>query len=330
MPKNYNGENYSIGESAFNGCTSLTNINIPNTVTTIDRYAFYNCSGLTSLTIPNSVTTIGQSAFSSCYGLTSLTIPNSVTDIGESAFYGCSGLTSLTIENYDSEIKTNAFDGCKSVKELCINGDKFPTFSELPGVEKIILGDKIKEVAEDAFNNYPVLNTLEFHCKRIYDWNFGTSRITDIIIGEEVSVIFGGAFEDIETLERLKVEAIVPPIADENTFSKLQYRMLEVSVPLNAIDDYKADEVWQKFSSIKGYVPTGIEELVGETHHEINICINANGLSLENAEGRPVAVYTSNGQLVMSQISYNGETLSLPKGIYVVRISDTTKKVVLK
>ena len=330
LPKNYNGENYSIGESAFNGCTSLTNINIPNTVTTIDRYAFYNCSGLTSLTIPNSVTTIGQSAFSSCYGLTSLTIPNSVTDIGESAFYGCSGLTSLTIENYDSEIKTNAFDGCKSVKELCINGDKFPTFSELPGVEKIILGDKIKEVAEDAFNNYPVLNTLEFHCKRIYDWNFGTSRITDIIIGEEVSVIFGGAFEDIETLERLKVEAIVPPIADENTFSKLQYRMLEVSVPLNAIDDYKADEVWQKFSSIKGYVPTGIEELVGETHHEINICINANGLSLENAEGRPVAVYTSNGQLVMSQISYNGETLSLPKGIYVVRISDTTKKVVLK
>ena len=66
LPKNYNGENYSIGASAFDGCTSLTNINIPNSVTTIGNQAFYGCSGLTSITIPNSVTTIGYFAFSGC------------------------------------------------------------------------------------------------------------------------------------------------------------------------------------------------------------------------------------------------------------------------
>lgn len=50
-------------------------------------------SGLTNITIPESVTSIGGSAFRDCTGLTRITIPKSVTSIGGSAFRGCSGLT---------------------------------------------------------------------------------------------------------------------------------------------------------------------------------------------------------------------------------------------
>ena len=69
------------------------------TVKEIQKEAFYGCSGLTAVTIPSSVTSIGYSAFYGCSSLTSVTIPSSVTSIGESAFYGCSGLTSVTIPN---------------------------------------------------------------------------------------------------------------------------------------------------------------------------------------------------------------------------------------
>ncbi len=86
-----------IGNSAFRGCSSLTSITIPSSVTRIGDSAFRGCSGLTSITIPNSVTSIGESAFSGCSGLTSIKIPNSVTSIGEDAFYECSGLTSITL-----------------------------------------------------------------------------------------------------------------------------------------------------------------------------------------------------------------------------------------
>ena len=76
----------TIGNYAFQACSSLTSVTIPNSVTTIGDYAFYECSSLTSVTIPNSVTTIGNGAFSACSSLTSVTIPDSVTTIGNGAF----------------------------------------------------------------------------------------------------------------------------------------------------------------------------------------------------------------------------------------------------
>ncbi|MEG1529910.1 MAG: leucine-rich repeat domain-containing protein, partial [Clostridia bacterium] len=67
--------------------------------TSIGRFAFYGCSGLTKVTIPASVTNIEAGAFSTCTGLTSTIIPDSVTSIGEVAFIQCNGLISATIGN---------------------------------------------------------------------------------------------------------------------------------------------------------------------------------------------------------------------------------------
>ena len=92
--------------------TEITNLIIPNSVTSIGSYAFDGCSGLTSVTIPNSVTSIGNYAFSGCSGLTSVTIPNSVTSIGAEAFRACSGLTSVTIPNSVTSIGGYVFSGC--------------------------------------------------------------------------------------------------------------------------------------------------------------------------------------------------------------------------
>ena len=85
----------SIGNDAFENCSGLTSVTIPNSVTSIGEWAFWECSGLTSVTIGNSVTSIGYGAFSWCSSLTSVTIPNSVTSIGKRAFYECIGLTSI-------------------------------------------------------------------------------------------------------------------------------------------------------------------------------------------------------------------------------------------
>ena len=87
----------NIGSNAFNYCTSLSSITIPNSVTNIGSSAFSSCTSLTSVEIPNSVTSIGISAFYYCTSLTSVEIPNSVTSVGDYAFASCSSLANLTL-----------------------------------------------------------------------------------------------------------------------------------------------------------------------------------------------------------------------------------------
>ena len=79
------------------GCSNLTSITIPNSVTRIASSVFCGCERLRSITIPNSVTSIGRGTFQGCKRLTSITIPESVTSIGDEAFYDCTYLTSVTI-----------------------------------------------------------------------------------------------------------------------------------------------------------------------------------------------------------------------------------------
>ena len=112
----------SIGSYAFRNCAELSGeLIIPNSVTTIGSYAFQNCSSLSeNLIIPNSVTYIGNYAFQSCSGLSEVTIGNSVTSIGNYAFRYCSGLTSVTIPNSVTSIGSYAFEDCYELSSVNI------------------------------------------------------------------------------------------------------------------------------------------------------------------------------------------------------------------
>lgn len=127
----------SIGHYAFNGCSGLKavyitdiakwcNISFDNLANPLS-YAhnlYLNGKLVTDLVIPNSVTSIGDSAFEDCTGLNSITIPNSVTSIGDFAFCSCKGLTSVTIGNSVTSIGNDAFRGCTGLTSINFNGTK--------------------------------------------------------------------------------------------------------------------------------------------------------------------------------------------------------------
>ena len=196
----------SIGNSAFSGCTSLTDVyytgdindwvsisfgvNSANplyyganlyingnelvteanidTATSINAYAFRGCTSITSVTIGNQVTSIGSYAFQDCSSLTSVTIGDSVTSIGSHAFYGCRSLTSITIPNSVTSIGYEAFYRCTSLTSITIP-------------------DGVTSIGEYAF------------------WN--CTSLTSITIGEGVTSIGSSAFEDCTSLTSVTIES---------------------------------------------------------------------------------------------------------------------------
>ena len=115
-----------LGDYVFNGCSGLTSLTLPSSVTKIGCYALFNCIGLTSLTLPSSVTEIGEGAFLNCRGLTNFTIPSGVTSIGTSAFFCCYGLISLTIPSSVTAIGSQAFNDCSGLTSIYAYMEKLP------------------------------------------------------------------------------------------------------------------------------------------------------------------------------------------------------------
>ena len=215
-----------IGNSAFSGCTGLTNIKIPDSVTSIDSYAFSGCTGLTGITIPDSVTSIGRSAFSGCTGLTSITIPDSVTSIGNSAFSGCTGLTSIiipdsvtsigdsafeickrltniTMSNSVTSIGRSAFSGCTGLTSITIPDSVTSissyAFSGCTGLTGIIIPDSVTSIGDSAFSGCTGLTsiTLPDSVTNIdYHAFYGCTGLTDITIPNSVTSIDDSAFSD--------------------------------------------------------------------------------------------------------------------------------------
>ncbi|MDO4193738.1 MAG: leucine-rich repeat protein, partial [Erysipelotrichaceae bacterium] len=112
----------SIGKSAFSWCTNLTDITLPDGITSIGSSAFSVCSSLSKINIPKNVTFIVASVFSRCSSLISIEIPYGVTNIGGDAFRSCTSLASVTIPETMGEIYNGAFTECSAIKDVYYSG----------------------------------------------------------------------------------------------------------------------------------------------------------------------------------------------------------------
>ena len=191
--------------------TEITNLVIPNNVTSIGERAFQYCSGLTSVTIPNSVTSIGGSAFDGCSSLTSITIGNSVTSIGASAFRDCIGLTSVTIPNSVTSIESYIFSSCT-------------------GLTSVTIPNSVTFIGKGAFGN--------------------CSSLTSITIGSGIKTISSLTFASCPELTDVTCYAENVPSTRTDAFKDSYIEYATLHVPASAVNAYKAADPWKNFKSI--------------------------------------------------------------------------------
>ena len=212
IPDTINGKKVTgIGKNAFEDCSSLTGITIPDSVTSIEYRAFYYCRSLTSITIPDSVTSIGDEAFRGCSSLTSLTIPNSVTSIGDEAFSKCSGLTSITIPNSVTSIGNGAFCECRSLTSITIPDSLISigidTFSFCSKLTSITIPNSVTIIGWGAFRGCSSLTSIKIpdSVTSIGGYAFVGCSITSITIPNSVTSIGDEAFDNCSSLESINV-----------------------------------------------------------------------------------------------------------------------------
>ena len=203
----------SIGTGAFYGCTSLAEISFPASLTSIFAYAFQNCSSLTKvLNLENTkMTGITDAAFRYCSSLAEISLPASLTSIGSYAFQNAS-FAEITLPSSLTSIESS-FYGCGKLKRV-IN----------------IENTQLTSIGSNAFN--------------------ACSSLAEITLPASLTSIGTGAFNGCTSLQYIRIEATTPPTLSANAIPST---IGAIYVPDESVAAYQAATNWSSFASkIKG------------------------------------------------------------------------------
>lgn len=344
----YEGADYtvtSIGNFAFQGCSSLTEVTIPTSVKSIGDHAFNGCIGLTSFAIPNSVEAIGDFAYFNS-GFTTVNISSYVKSIGEGAFGACTNLKAINVDNsnayytdvngvlYDKEItellccpgastsltipnsvisiQRNAVQNCIGLTELTIPNSVTTigeyAFYECSNISQLTIGSSVNTIREGAFEQCDGLTelTLPNSVTELGNRSFDICANLKIVrLPNSLKVIGNSAFNDCKALEEVYYSATEPILPYWPVFEG-SYDKATLYVPEEAVAKCRSAFPWSYFRRIEAYDFLGVEDVTADIEGE-SVC----------------KVYNLNGVRVGSS------TDGLAPGMYIVRQGNTANKIVV-
>lgn len=249
----------SINNYVFSGESNINSVNIPSSVEYIGNGAFYECTNLSTIEIPNSVTFIGEEAFRSCENLISVELPNSLTSISSGCFQTCSNLAAIVLPNGITSIGSNAFYGCKSITEITIPSGVEniggSAFAYCDSLASVAIPEGVTSIGRSAFIN---------------------TNLSSVILPNSLVEVNEYIFYGCDKLGHVILLAETPPTPAYYNFGNFVPSGTPIYIPCGTLDVYMTTK-WSHYNiqyqpNIFALNISSSDTLKGQVDSEGNIC----------------------------------------------------------
>lgn len=260
----YNNYTYpvvTIGTSAFESCSNLQSVTLPNSITTINQDAFYGCTKLGDINLPEGLTTIGLRAFYNC-NLDTIIIPSTVTSISNKAFQG-NATTSVVWKPVECSIGTDSDAPFYSTNSQITSFTFGPNVELVPSyicknmskLDTIVLPPSVYRLGQNAFMYCTSLKSINLPVtQKTLPVSFfeGCSSLESIELPATLTTINQDAFYGCSGLQEIHNYALTPQTITERAVYNINKHTCILYVPIDYIDLYRAKAVWCDFDNIIG------------------------------------------------------------------------------
>lgn len=312
-----------MDEGAFTQCGALKSMTLPNSPVKVGDLAWYMNSSLTEIDLGGAVS-LGDLVFQSCAVLKSVNIPASTTSIGASIFSGCDALESVTVspESNTFTAKDNVIFS-KDMTQIMI-------YPEVLKAEEYVVPASVKTVYFGCFMNCANLKKLNLgeNTEKIEGTAMRDCKnLVELTLGPNTKELATMATLGCNALRTVYMKPTTPPVyLDKSQFPYNMNSKGTLYVPKGTLDVYKAATPWNNVKNIQEMDFSGIED-IDVDKSELTISVDNGTLSIEGAEGLMINVYDTLGREIYS--GYNISVSGLRPGLYIVRIGNVTKKVMI-
>ena len=273
----YGGKTYKvtyINSEAFLQC-ELSSLEIPTTVTGIGGMAFYECA-IPNLVLPESINWCGDITFAHCNNLTEVVLPDALTEVPYAMFFGCEGLAGVTMGNAVTSIGDMAFYSCPELASVNIPNSVTSigkwAFGECYNLADVTIGNSVETIGNFAFMSCTRLTSVIIpnSVTTIGGWAFeGCSNLSSVTIGSGVTTIGHAPFNYCPSLTQVTCLATTPPTVETEYDAFSTFDTATLFVPNEALEDYKAHEVWGRFYRIVPFLGAGPGDINGDNNISI-------------------------------------------------------------
>jgi len=156
----------SIGSCAFSDCINLQSVFLPDGITSIDWYSFSGCASLESICLPNGLKSLQGNAFAGCISLVAINLPDGLEFIGQGCFNCCHSLKSINLPQSLNYIECNVFGACSNLCHVHLPDNLLSIdeglFYDCINLKSIVIPSTVESIGIIAFSNCINLKIIHF------------------------------------------------------------------------------------------------------------------------------------------------------------------------